>query len=112
MGDVAIWALPGGALVLGGLVKGALGVGLPLVAVPLLALWLPPAQAIGLLADADGDRSVTEQLEEGNRLLFQAARAAALARVSSGTVSFPASITTWDPGMALAWSQMSVLAAL
>lgn len=50
MGDVAIWALSGGALVLGGLVKGALGVGLPLVAVPLLALWLPPAQAIGLLA--------------------------------------------------------------
>ena len=30
-------------------------------------------QAIGLLVDAAGDRPVTEQLEEGNRLLFQAA---------------------------------------
>ena len=50
MGDPWIWALSAAALVIGGLVKGALGVGLPLVAVPLLALWLPPAQAIGLLA--------------------------------------------------------------
>ncbi|AVO34626.1 sulfite exporter TauE/SafE family protein [Ottowia oryzae] len=50
MGDTTLWLLSAAALVVGGLVKGALGVGLPLVAVPLLALWLPPAQAIGLLA--------------------------------------------------------------
>ena len=39
----------------------------------LLRRMAATGQAIGLLADADGDRSVTEQLEEGNRLLFQAA---------------------------------------
>lgn len=44
-----VWLLIIAAFVLGGTVKGALGVGLPMVTVPLLSLWLPIAQAIGLM---------------------------------------------------------------
>ena len=53
---VGLALLSAGALIVGGVVKGALGVGLPLVAVPLLALWLPAAQAIGLLAGVLADQ--------------------------------------------------------
>lgn len=49
MGTDHVWLLIIAAFVLGGTVKGALGVGLPMVTVPLLSLWLPIAQAIGLM---------------------------------------------------------------
>ena len=65
MSDSAIWLLSVGALLIGGLVKGTLGVGLPLVAVPLLALWLPPAQAIGLLAAPVVLSNLVQSMEGG-----------------------------------------------
>ena len=62
---VGLALLSAGALIVGGVVKGALGVGLPLVAVPLLALWLPAAQAIGLLAAPVVLSNLLQALEGG-----------------------------------------------
>lgn len=46
----AMFVLAGAAIVLAaGIVKGAMGVGMGMLAVPMLSLFVPPAQAIGLM---------------------------------------------------------------
>ena len=48
--DSAVIAFTLGIFLFGAFIKGAIGVGLPLVAIPVLSMFIPPQQAIGLLA--------------------------------------------------------------
>ncbi len=48
--DSAVIAFTLSIFLFGAFIKGAIGVGLPLVAIPVLSMFIPPQQAIGLLA--------------------------------------------------------------
>jgi len=62
-----VFLLAGAAIVLAaGVVKGAMGVGMGMLAVPMLSLFVPPAQAIGLMVVPVLWSNVVQTIERGS----------------------------------------------